>query len=317
MDFARNLGNFLWSDSRTLMSSRKHFYAILLTLLTLLSMPILLTAEKPIPKAIPVKLEVTGGPASTVAVAPETTPAPARLAEEEPISVTSVLVSGPYIAMTFDDGPHGRNTPKLLKMLRERNIKATFFIVGECAAQLPEVLAQIDAEGHEIGNHSWSHPNLARYSEERVREQLQKTDNVIYQVTNKRCTLFRPPYGSFTDSQKKWAKKEFGYTTILWSVDPLDWKKPGPSVITRRIVSAAGKGSIVLAHDIHAGTIAAMPSTLDQLLAKGYQFVTVSELLKLRIPKAEAEPGPVAGSISKTGKSVALKSEVTQSVKSP
>ncbi len=296
------------------MSARKHIFSTLLTLVTLLSLPVLLLAEKPIPRAIPINMEVTEAPAPILKIVPETTSATTRPADEEPISVTSVLVSGPYIAMTFDDGPHGRNTPKLLRMLRERNIKATFFIVGECAAELPEVLAQIDADGHEIGNHSWSHPNLAKYSKERVREQLQKTDNVIYQVTNKRCTLLRPPYGSFTDAQKKWAKEEFGYTTILWSVDPLDWKKPGPSAVARRIVSRAGKGAIVLAHDIHAGTVAAMPSTLDQLLAKGYKFVTVSELLKLRVPEVETAPTPIAHSITSAAESVALHSDVTQAV---
>ncbi len=289
------------------MSARKHFIA---TLLTLLSLPILLSAEKPIPRAIPVKMEA---PAPVMNIAPESVPVVDTMhVDEEPISVTSVLVSGPYIAMTVDDGPHGRYTPQLLKMLRDRNIRATFFILGECAAQRPDVLAQIDADGHEIGNHSWSHPNLRRASKERVREQLQKTDDVIFQVTNKNCKLFRPPYGSFSDAQKKWVNEEFGYTTILWSVDPLDWKKPGPSVVTRRIVSHTGKGSIVLAHDIHAGTVAAMPSTFDQLLAKGYKFVTVSELLKLRIPKVEAEPSPIVNSTSKTGKGEALQAKVTE-----
>jgi peptidoglycan/xylan/chitin deacetylase (PgdA/CDA1 family) len=297
------------------MSARNHFLPVLLTLASLLPIPALLKAEQSIPRAIPVEIEPTATPASIKNIPPENASSATGHADEEPISVTSVLVSGPYIAMTFDDGPHGVYTPRLLKMLRERNIKATFFIVGECAAEHPDVLAQIDADGHEIGNHSWSHPNLAKYSEERVREQLQKTDNVIFQVTNKRCTLFRPPYGAFRESQKEWVRDEFGYTTILWSIDPLDWKKPGPSVVTRRIVSRAGKGSIVLAHDIHSGTVAAMPSTFDQLLAKGYKFVTVSELLKLRIPKVQTEPGPIAESITNAGESVALQSEIGKPVR--
>jgi peptidoglycan/xylan/chitin deacetylase (PgdA/CDA1 family) len=296
------------------MAPRYHFHSalVLLALATFLTMPVPLQAEKPIPKAIPVSVEAKPEPGPIMEIAPETTPAAITpAADEEPISVTSVLVSGPYIAMTFDDGPHGVNTPKLLKMLRDRNIKATFFVIGECAAEHPDVLAQIDADGHEIGNHSWSHPNLAKCSEQRVREQLQKTDDVIYQVTNKRCTLLRPPYGAFSEAQKRWAKKEFGYTTVLWSVDPLDWKRPGASVVANRIVSRTGNGSIVLAHDIHTGTVASMPSTLDQLLAKGYKFVTVSELLKLRVPKTV----PIANSITDASESTVLQSKkVTQAV---
>lgn len=216
-------------------------------------------------------------------------------AEEPVVRITSIDVSEPYVAITFDDGPHPQNTPKLLKMLAERNIKATFFVVGEVAAEHPEVLEQIAREGHEIGNHSWSHALLSKKSADFVHEDLRKTDDVIRQVTGKRPTLFRPPYGAFTEEQCQKARDEFGYTVVLWSVDPLDWKKPGASAIAQRIVSHTGKGSIILAHDIHSGTVAAMPSTLDQLLAKGYKFVTVSELM--RHEKRESEVNKLAAGV--------------------
>jgi peptidoglycan/xylan/chitin deacetylase (PgdA/CDA1 family) len=94
----------------------------------------------------------------------------------------------------------------------------------------------------------------------------------------------RPPYGAITAAQKTWIKKEFGYPTILWSVDPEDWKKPGSGTVTSRLVSGATPGGILLVHDIHAGTIDAMPATVDQLLAKGFRFVTVTQLIAMEQP---------------------------------
>src|ERR1700747_1845174 len=112
---------------------------------------------------------------STLA-ATSATPNPPRT---EKITFSEVNVDGPYIAMTFDDGPHAINTPKLLEMAAKRHIKLTFFVLGECIEQNPDVLQREVAEGHEIGNHSWSHPNLAKLSEEAVRSQLQRTDDLL------------------------------------------------------------------------------------------------------------------------------------------
>lgn len=193
----------------------------------------------------------------------------------------SVHVSGSYIAITFDDGPNGKLTPKLLDLLGEKKIKATFFVLGENAVRYPAILKRAFTEGHEIGNHSWSHTNFAKASEERVRTELQKTEDVIWQAIGVRPTIMRPPYGELTPSQRQWVYTEFGYSVVLWDVDPLDWKEPGPAVIAERIVGKARAGSIVLSHDIHAQTIAAMPGALDGLIAKGFKFVTVSELLAM------------------------------------
>lgn len=214
------------------------------------------------------------------AVRPRATPAPA----EPGITFNSVHVDGPYIALTFDDGPSAALTPKLLDLLAARHLKATFFVVGQNAADHPDILKRAVREGHEIANHSWSHPNLGKMSDEAVRRELQKTDDAIAAAIGKRPTLMRPPYGSITASQKKWIHQEFGYRIIIWDVDPLDWKRPGPSVVAARILKETKAGSIVLAHDIHAPTIEAMPRTFDQLIEKGFKSVTVTELLGMATP---------------------------------
>ena len=197
------------------------------------------------------------------------------------VSFSSVHVDGPYVAMTFDDGPHPTLTPKLLDLLAQKKIKATFFVLGENAQRHPEILKRAVAEGHEIGNHSWSHSHLAKLPDESVRSELQRTDDVISQAIGAHPKLMRPPYGELTPKQRQWVNSEFGYRIILWDVDPLDWKEPGPSVVAQRIIRDTKPGSIMLSHDIHAQTIMAMPETFDVLLAKGFKFVTVSQLLSL------------------------------------
>jgi peptidoglycan/xylan/chitin deacetylase (PgdA/CDA1 family) len=216
-------------------------------------------------------------------------PAPAS---EPPISFSAVHVDEPYIAMTFDDGPHPTLTPKLLDLLAAHHIKATFFLIGQNVVEHPEVVQRAVREGHEVGNHSWSHPALGRMSDEAVRSQLRRTEEAIKNAAGVRPTLFRPPYGSITKRQERWIHGEFGYDTILWDVDPLDWKRPGPMTVCNRIVKGTRPGSIVLSHDIHAQTIEAMPATLAQLEARHFKFVTVSELIGLATPEPP-KPAPV------------------------
>ena len=210
---------------------------------------------------------------------------------ESSITFSSVHVDGPYIAMTFDDGPSATLTPKLLDILAVHHIKATFFVIGENVVQNPEIVARAARQGHEIENHSWSHPNFGKMSDDGVRGQLQRTDDAIKGATGARPTLLRPPYGSITARQKRWIHDQFGYQIILWDVDPYDWKRPGPSVVRNRILKETRPGSIVLSHDIHPGTIEAMPSTFDALEAKGFKFVTVSELIRMAVPQP-SEPSP-------------------------
>src|SRR5947199_7810496 len=213
---------------------------------------------------------------------------------ESSITFSAVHFDGPYIAITFDDGPSATLTPKLLDILAAHRIKATFFVIGENVVEHPENVARAASEGQEIGNHSWSHPNFGKMSDEGVRGQVQRTDDAIKEATGTRPILLRPPYGSITARQKRWIHDQFGYQIILWDVDPYDWKRPGPSVVRNRILKETQPGSIVLSHDIHPGTIEAMPSTFDALEAKGFRFVTVSELIRMAVPKA-SRPSPQPG----------------------
>ncbi len=220
--------------------------------------------------------------------APDPAKGPAR------VTFTDCHVEGPYIAITFDDGPNPATTPRLLKMLKDRGIKATFFCVGQCVAQNPEIAQQIVAEGHEIANHSWSHPLLSKMSESAVHDQIDRTHNVIKQTTGVTPTMLRPPFGGFTVRQRAWANAVWNYKIILWDVDSLDWKHRSPAKTESIIMAETKKGSIILCHDIHKTTVDAMPATLDALSAKGFKFVTVTELMKMHHEPAAPKKGPVA-----------------------
>src|SRR5947209_8229617 len=226
-------------------------------------------------------------------------PKPPAVSKPEPgITFDWIHVDGPYIALTFDDGPSAKLTPKLLDLLAAHQIKATFFLIGENAAQYPDIVAREVKEGHEVANHSWSHPNFGKMSDDGIRSQVRRTDDAIRNAIGSRPTLLRPPYGSITPRQKRWLNDEFGYKIILWDVDPLDWRRPGPSVVCNRIVKNTRAGSIVLAHDIHPGTIEAMPCVLNQLEAKGFKFVTVSELIAMETP-IPPKPSPTPKSTTR------------------
>ncbi len=202
------------------------------------------------------------------------------------VTFSRVLVSGNYVAITFDDGPHPQNTPRLLDMLRARNIKATFYVIGRSVDLYPGVVRRTVAEGHEIGNHTHTHRLLSKLSDAEVRSEMSRCADAIAKAAGVRPRTMRPPYGGLLQRQREMVHAEFGYPTILWSVDPLDWKRPGAGVITSRILSGASAGGIVLAHDLHAQTVDAMPATLDGLLRRGFKFVTVSQLLAMKTDNA-------------------------------
>ncbi len=210
------------------------------------------------------------------------------------VTFSRVLVSGNYIAITFDDGPHPQNTPRLLDILAARNVKATFYVIGRSVDLHPGVLRRTVAEGHEIGNHSHTHRLLSKLGESEVRQEMQRCQDAVGRAAGVRMRTMRPPYGGLLQSQRELVHREFGYPTILWSVDPLDWKRPGPSVVTSRILSGTTAGGIVLAHDLHSQTVDAMPATLDGLLRRGFKFVTVSQLIamKTETPEAQASVAP-------------------------
>ena len=274
-----------------------------------LALAVLATAA-PKPAPTPPAPEPAPAPAATPAPQPVTA-LPADAAAPPPAgqpksTYSQCHVEGPYVAMTFDDGPHGANTPRLLEMLRQRKIHATFFLVGQCVAEFPDIVKKIVADGHEIANHSWSHPQLSAMSESAVRDQLQRTHDAIIAACGVTPKIMRPPYGAFTARQRAWAHGEWGYKCILWDVDPLDWKVRNSEHVKTEILKQTVPGSIILSHDIHKSTVDAMPETLDALLAKGFKFVTVSELVAMDKPVV---PKPKATPVPKTDAPAATKAE--------
>lgn len=205
------------------------------------------------------------------------------------VSFSRVLVSGNYIAMTFDDGPHPQNTPRLLDILRARNVKATFYVIGRSVDLYPQIVRRTVAEGHEMGNHSYTHRLLSKLGDSELRQEMSRCHEAVGRAAGVSMRTMRPPYGGLLQRQRELVHAEFGYPTILWAVDPLDWKRPGPSVVTSRILSGTNAGSIVLAHDLHAQTVDAMPATIDGLLRRGFKFVTVSQLLAMKTETATAQ----------------------------
>ncbi|MEX1119268.1 MAG: polysaccharide deacetylase family protein [Terrimicrobiaceae bacterium] len=197
----------------------------------------------------------------------------------------SCNVSDNSIAITFDDGPHPQLTPKLLDLLKERGIKATFYVVGKNVETYPEITKRIIEEGHELGNHTWNHPALPKIGAAKVKSEMDRTTEIIVKTTGVKPATMRPPYGATNATLNKRLDEEFGMKVILWSVDPQDWKYRNADRVANHLIENTKAGGILLAHDIHPSTIAAMPRTLDTLTAKGFKFVTVSELL--------AKDGPV------------------------
>ena len=147
---------------------------------------------------------------------------------------THVHVNGPYLAMTFDDGPSAEYTPRLLDMLKARHLKATFFLVGKNVQAHPELVRRIVAEGHEVGNHTWDHPQLSKLSDEQATEEIEKTQDAIRGACGVTPTILRPPYGALNKPEHVWIPQQLRVNVIYWSVDTLDWKRPGAATITQR-----------------------------------------------------------------------------------
>lgn len=188
----------------------------------------------------------------------------------------------PFVAITFDDGPTPQNTPRLLDMLRQRNIKATFYVIGRNVEMYPDIVRRTVAEGHEIGNHTYTHRLLTKLSDDEVLREMSRTRDAVAAAAGVQPRTMRPPYGALLQRQRELVHSQFGYPTVLWSVDPRDWQRPGASVVASRILTGTTNGSVILAHDLHAPTVDAMPAALDGLLKKGFRFVTVSQMIALQ-----------------------------------
>jgi peptidoglycan/xylan/chitin deacetylase (PgdA/CDA1 family) len=215
---------------------------------------------------------------------------------------THVNTHAPYLAMTFDDGPSAEYTPRLLDMLKARHIKATFFLVGKNVQAHPELVRRIIAEGHEVGNHTWDHPQLSKLSDEQATNEIEKTQDAIRAACGVTPTLLRPPYGALNKPEHIWIPRELKLNVIYWTVDTEDWKRPGAAAITERVLTGAKPGAIILQHDIHPQTIDAMPAALDGLVAKGYHLVTVSQLIALESHPLTSKSAPSPGGRTQNSK---------------
>lgn len=198
-------------------------------------------------------------------------------------------------ALTFDDGPWPHSTRAILKILAENDVKATFFMVGEEVSRRPEIAREVRAAGHAIGSHSWNHPSRPRDAV----AQIQRTDAVLKKEVGITPTMFRPPYGLLKNGMAGQAMKE-KQAILIWSADCADWKRPGSAHIARMIIGQASPGGIALMHDgggDRSQTVAALPVIIRDLKARGYYFVTIPELLRLRHiapPKPKAKPKATA-----------------------
>ncbi len=185
------------------------------------------------------------------------------------------------IALTFDDGPHPRLTPKILEVLDKYNIKATFFTVGANVHYYPSAFEEILSHGHEIGNHTYTHPHVSRIDTNALRREVEKCEEEIYEHGECRTKLFRPPEGMI-DNGVTTLLRELDYKVILWDIDTRDWDHTPPESIAKMVIEKASSGDIILMHDYisyNSPTVEALELFLPTLIEKGYQFVTVSELI--------------------------------------
>ena len=185
------------------------------------------------------------------------------------------------VALTFDDGPHPRYTHAILEVLREYGVTATFFVIGVNVENYPEAFKEIVDSGCEIGNHTYSHKNVASMSEREIEQELDMTERAIMKHTDKIPTLFRPPQGAY-DARVEKITQERQYDIILWSIDTLDWAHTPPDKISASVVSMLDKGDIILMHDYTSrgnSACEALKRIIPQLLELGYEFVNVSDLI--------------------------------------
>ena len=198
------------------------------------------------------------------------------------------------IALTFDDGPHTAYTPRLLAILKQYDVKATFFVVGEQAEKYPELVQAEEAAGDSIGNHTYDHVSLVKIPEDYVSTEIKACGEVIHSITDKTPHLFRPPGGVY-DPRIAETSEALGYTTVLWTDDPGDYASPGTDVILSRTLGKASSGGIILLHDGIQQTIDVLPRIIQTLKSRGYKFVTVDQMLAERAaaPRREVASLPV------------------------
>lgn len=178
------------------------------------------------------------------------------------------------IALTFDDGPSSTCTKRLLEGLKKRNVKATFFVLGEKVEENPELVREIVGDGHLIGNHTYSHTELNKLSEKKAKEELTRASNAIFKETGRYPEYMRPPYGECT----KKLEDSVDMILVRWSIDPRDWEIQNTDKIVRKVVTQAGENDIILLHDCYDTSVDAALEIVDILKDEGFEFVTVDEL---------------------------------------
>lgn len=183
------------------------------------------------------------------------------------------------IALTFDDGPHSGLTERLLAILRQEKVRATFFVVGKMVERRPDLVRMEIADGHEVANHTYSHPRLPALTPEQMTQELRSGIASIERVTRIRPCLYRPPGGEYDDRVVE-VTKRLGLTMVLWTSDPADFAYPAPQVIEQRVLHKAGNGGIILLHDGIPQTMVMLPDLIHRLKAKGFRFVTCSEMAR-------------------------------------
>ena len=195
------------------------------------------------------------------------------------IAIRAIDPDKPMVALTFDDGPFPKSSNRILDCLEKYGVTATFFELGQNVAAYPEVIKREAELGMEIGSHSWSHPNLKELSAKKVKRQIDKTNDALEKACGQKATVFRPPYGNNTKTVEKYAQAPI----ILWSVDTLDWKSRNAKSVMKVVKGVKNlDGRVILMHSIYDSTAEAVEKMVPWLQKKGYQLVTVSELLEYK-----------------------------------
>lgn len=194
------------------------------------------------------------------------------------LPIYSVETSDKKVAISFDAAWGDEYTQDILDTLDKYDIKSTFFLVGFWVDEFPENVIEIDRRGHEIGNHSTTHPNMTQLSREQMLEEVKTTEKKIQKLINKKTILFRPPFGDYNDSVIS-LLRENGYYTIQWDVDSLDWKELGVQAVVDKVTRNIQNGSIVLFHNNAKYISEYLPLVIERLQESGYEIVPVSELI--------------------------------------
>lgn len=189
-------------------------------------------------------------------------------------AVRNKIREHPKVAITFDDGPSTVYTEILLDGLKERGVRATFFLTGREIQYSKNVVKRMSDEGHIVGNHTYSHINLKRTDYAKAKEEIEKTNECIKKVTGKTPKYIRPPYGDWDDR----LLEETDMSIVLWSVDPEDWKDQNAEIVARRVIKSTKPGDVILLHDIFKTSVEAALIIVDELQNEGYEFVTIDKI---------------------------------------